>query len=162
MKTDLQLQREIIERIKRAPELARSEIGIAAKGGVVTLTGSVPTYSQKLAAESCAEGVSGVLGVADDIVVNSAVIESESDTAIARAAVHALLWDIQVPGDSVKVAVDDGWIDLVGEVEWDYQRHAAEAAVVHLPGVKGVNNLITLRPRGPLARRSVRTPPPAA
>lgn len=162
MKTDLQLQRDVIDEIRRAPELARSEIGIAAKGGVVTLTGAVSAYSEKLAAESCAEHVAGVLGVADDIVVKSHVAEAESDTAIAHAAVHALLWDIQVPDDCVKVAVEDGWIDLLGEVEWEYQRHAAEAAVRHLPGVKGVNNLITLKPRGPLGRDSTFTPRPAA
>jgi osmotically-inducible protein OsmY len=153
VKTDLQLRQEVAERINFAPGLARSEIGIAVKGGVVTLTGSVDSYSELLSAESCAESVSGVLGVANDVVVGPAVVQRISDTSIAHEAVHALLWDIQVPEGCVKVAVEDGWIDLLGEVEWEYQRRVSEAAVSHLRGVRGVNNLITLKPREPLARR---------
>ena len=152
MKTDLQLQREVLNEIRATPELARSEIGIAAKGGVITLTGLVDKYSEKLAAESCAERVSGVLGVADDIEVKTGISEDSSDSAIAHAAVHALLWDIQVPQDCIKVAVDDGWVDLIGEVEWEYQRHAAEAAVRRIRQVRGINNLLTLKPRGAEAR----------
>lgn len=162
MKTDLQLQSEVLKRIRSTPALAKSEIGIAAKGGVVTLTGAVDKYSEKLAAEACAENIDGVLGVADDIDVRSDRNDDTSDTAIAHAAVRALLWDIQVPQDRVKVAVDDGWVDLIGEVEWDYQRRAAEAAVRHLRIVRGVNNLLTLKPRGPFARVTTNSPKPAA
>lgn len=159
MKTDLQLQHEVAERIKLAPELARSEIGIAVMGGVVTLTGAVNSYSELLSAESCAESVNGVLGVANDIVVGPAVVQPISDTSIAHEAVRALLWDIQVPEGCIKVAVEDGWVDLIGEVEWDYQRRVAEAVVRHLRGVRGVNNLITLKARGALARRSATSVP---
>lgn len=155
MKTDHQLQVDVIDEIRSSTELARAEIGVAVKGGVATLTGLVNSFAEKLAAERLAENVTGVLGVANDIAVHSAVAERASDTAIAHEAVHALLWDIQIPEHTVKVAVDDGWVDLVGEVEWEYQRHAAEAAVRRLKAVKGVNNLITLKPKGPLARRTL-------
>lgn len=155
MKTDQQLQLEVIEGIRSSPELSKTEIGVAVKGGVATLTGGANTFAEKLAAEKRAETVAGVLGVANNISVRSAVKEKSSDTAIAHEAVHALLWDIQVPEQTVKVAVDDGWVDLIGEVEWEYQRHAAEAAVRRIATVKGVNNLITLKAKGPLARRTL-------
>ncbi len=155
MRTDQQLQLDVIDRIRTPVELGKTEIGVAVQGGVATLTGTVNTFAEKLAAERQAETVSGVLGVANDISVHSALAERTSDTAIAHEAVHALLWGIQVPEQSVKVAVDDGWVDLIGEVEWDYQRHAAEAAVRRLSGIRGVNNLITLKTRGPLARQTL-------
>ena len=155
MQTDKQLQLEVIERIRESPGIANAEIGVAVKGAVATLTGTAATFAEKLAAEGEAECVSGILGVANDISVGSGIVERTSDTAIAHDAVHALLWDIQVPEESVRVAVDDGWVDLVGEVEWEYQRHAAEAAVHRVPNVKGVNNLIGLKPKGPLARRTL-------
>jgi len=147
MKTDLQLQRDVLEELKFEPSIREAEIGIAAKGGVVTLTGFVDSYAEKFSAERTAERVGGVKAVADEIKVKLPGSYQRSDTEIAHAAVNALRWDIQVPDDRIKAAVDDGWIDLEGEVEWQYQKWAAEGAVRNLTGVKGVTNLIGVKPK---------------
>ena len=147
MKTDLQLQRDVLDELKFEPSIREAEIGIAAKGGVVTLTGFVDSYAEKISAERTAERVSGVKAVADEIKVKLPGSFQRSDTDIAHTVVNALQWDIQVPDDRIKAAVEDGWIDLQGDVEWQYQKWAAEGAVRSLTGVKGVSNLITVKPK---------------
>lgn len=147
MKTDLQLQRDVLEELKFEPSIREAEIGVAAKGGVVTLTGFVDSYVEKFSAEQTAERVGGVKAVADDIKVKLSGAHQRSDTDLAHAVVNALRWDIQVPDDHIKATVEDGWIALDGEVEWQYQKWAAEGAVRNLTGIKGVTNLITVKPR---------------
>jgi len=147
MKTDLQLQRDVLEELKFEPSIREAEIGVAAKGGVVTLTGFVDSYAEKFSAERTAERLSGVKAVADDIKVKLPGSYQRSDTDIAHAAVNALRWDIQVPDDRIKATIEDGWIALEGEVEWQYQKWAAEGAVRNLTGVKGVTNLIAVKPK---------------
>jgi osmotically-inducible protein OsmY len=147
MKTDLQLQRDVLDELKFEPSIREAEIGIAAKGGVVTLTGFVDSYAEKFSAERTAERVGGVKAVADEIKVKLPGAHQRSDTDIAHAVVNALRWDIQVPDDRIKATVDDGWIALDGEVEWQYQKWAAEGAVRNLTGIKGVSNLLTVKPR---------------
>jgi osmotically-inducible protein OsmY len=147
MKTDLQLQSDVLDELKFEPSIREVEIGIATKGGVVTLTGFVDSYAEKFSAERTAERVGGVKAVADEIKVKLPGTYQRSDTDIAHAVVNALRWDIQVPDDRIKASVDDGWIDLEGEVGWQYQKWAAEGAVRNLTGVKGVSNLITVKPK---------------
>lgn len=147
MKTDLQLQRDVLEELKFEPSIREAEIGVAAKGGVVTLTGFVDSYAERFSAEHAAERVGGVKAVADDIKVKLPGAHRRTDTDIAHAVVNALRWDIQVPDDRIKAAVVDGWIKLEGEVEWQYQKSAAEGAVRSLTGVKGVSNLVTVKPK---------------
>lgn len=147
MKTDLQLQRDVLDELKFEPSIREAEIGVAVKDGVVTLTGFVDSYAEKFTAERTAERLNGVKAVADDIKVRVPGLYQRSDTDIAHAAVNALRWDIQVPDDRIKAAVDDGWIDLEGQVEWQYQKWAAEGAVRNLTGVKGVTNLIAVKPK---------------
>jgi osmotically-inducible protein OsmY len=147
MKTDLQLQRDVLDELKFEPSIREAEIGIATKGGVVTLTGFVDSYAEKFSAERTAERVGGVKAVADEIKVKLPGSHQRSDTDIAHTVVNALRWDIQVPDDRIKASVDDGWIDLEGQVEWQYQKWAAEGAVRNLTGVKGVSNLITVKPK---------------
>ena len=147
MKTDLQLQRDVLDELKFEPSIREAEIGIAAKGGVVTLTGFVDSYAEKFSAERTAERVGGVKAVADEIKVKLPGSHQRSDTDIAHAAVNALRWDIQVPDDRIKATIEDGWIALEGEVEWQYQKWAAEGAVRNLTGVKGVTNLIAVKPK---------------
>jgi len=147
MKTDIQLQRDVLDELKFEPSIREAEIGVAVKGGVVTLTGFVDSYAEKFTAERTAERLNGVKAVADDIKVKVPGLYQRSDTDIAHAAVNALRWDIQVPDDRIKAAVDDGWIDLEGQVEWQYQKWAAEGAVRNLTGVKGVTNLIAVKPK---------------
>ncbi|HCU11210.1 MAG TPA: ornithine aminotransferase [Gemmatimonadetes bacterium] len=147
MKTDLQLQRDVLDELKFEPSIREAEIGIAAKGGVVTLTGFVDSYAQKFSAERTAERVGGVKAVADEIKVKLPGAHQRSDTDIAHAAVNALRWDVQVPDDRIKATIEDGWIALEGDVEWQYQKWAAEGAVRNLTGVKGVTNLIAVKPK---------------
>ncbi len=144
---DADIQRDVMEELKWEPRLQPNEIGVAVKDGVVTLTGYVDSYAKKLAAEQAALRVHGVKAVANDIHVRLPGMSERTDTDLARAAREALQWNVLVPSDQVKVTVSNGWITLEGEVEYTYQKTEAERAVRHLSGVKGVSNLITIKPR---------------
>ena len=144
MKTDLQLQRDVIEELASQPNIREAEVGVAVKDGVVSLSGFVDSYAQKYAAARCVERVNGVRAVADDLAVRLPRSHARSDTDIAHAAVSALKWDVEVPDTRVQVLVDDGWVSLDGAVDWQFQRSAAEAAVRYLTGVKGVINRIAV------------------
>lgn len=145
MKTDMQLQRDVIEELAWQPNVREAEIGVAVKNGVVTLSGFVESYAQKYAAARAAERVHGVRAVADDLSVKLPKSFMRSDTDIAHAAVSALKWDVEVPDARIQVLVDDGWVSLDGAVDWQFQRTAAEKAVRYLTGVKGVINRITVQ-----------------
>lgn len=146
MKSDTQLRTDVIDELSWDPSINDREIGVAVSNGVVTLTGRVDSYAQKYAAERAAERVAGVRALADDLKVKLPSRHERSDTDIARTALSALDWDIEVP-TGLKVKVVDGWLTLEGSVEWQYQRAAAERAVRNLTGVKGVTNLLTVAPK---------------
>jgi osmotically-inducible protein OsmY len=145
MKTDNILRRDVERELEWEPSVDERRIGVSVVDGVVTLTGEVESYGQKWKAERAVERVAGVRGIANELEVHSVVARTDSD--IARAAADALKWNVMVPSDRVKVKVDDGWVRLTGEVNWDYQRRAAERAVRDLPGVRGISNLISVKPR---------------
>ena len=140
---------ELRDRVERGldwePEITSSNIGVAAEDGVVTLTGFVNNYAEKMAAERVAKRTFGVKAVANDLQVKT--FFKKTDSEIAQSAVTALLSRVDVPDDRVKVTVKDGWITLDGNVEWFYQKNAAESAVKYLQGVKGVTNDIKLKPQ---------------
>ncbi|MCF6405337.1 BON domain-containing protein [Chitinophaga filiformis] len=146
MKTDLQLQQDVMDELVWDPSLEAAEVGVSVHDGVVTLSGTVNSYTKKTAAEKAAKRVKDVKAVAMDIEVHFLNGESKSDTDIAHAGLNAFSWSTVVPKDSVTLKVEDGWITLDGEVEWQYQKQAAENLVKDLQGVKGVTNLIRLRP----------------
>ena len=146
-KLDAQLQRDVIDELRWDPAVGLSEIGVAVKDGVVTLTGAVDTAAKRYAAIHATERVAGVRGIAEDLVVRVPMTLLRTDTDIAHAAVNALKWNVEVPDDLVKVRVDNAWLILEGQVEWEYQRRAAEACVRYLSGVRGVTNNLTIRPR---------------
>lgn len=129
-----------------------NEIGVAVKDSVVTLTGWVDSYTKRWAAAEAAHRVRGVLAVANDIEVRLSSAAERTDADIASAAVRALEWDAFVPVDKLDITVSKGWVTLRGEVEWQYQKQDAERVVQRLSGVRGVTNLITVKPR--LTRRS--------
>jgi osmotically-inducible protein OsmY len=145
MKTDMQLQRDVIEELACQPNIRESEIGVAARNGVITLSGFVDSYAQKYAAARAAERVHEVRAIADDLSVRLPASFRRSDTDIAHAAVSAFQWDVEVPDTRVQVLVDDGWVSLDGAVDWQFQRVAAEKAVRYLTGVKGVINRISVQ-----------------
>ena len=145
MKTDMQLQRDVIEELAWQPNIREAEIGVAAKSGVVTLSGFVDSYAQKYAAARAAERVHGVRAIADDLTVKLPKSHLRSDTDVAHAALSALKWDVEVPDSRIQVLVDDGWVSLDGAVDWQFQRSAAEKAIRSLTGVKGVINRISVQ-----------------
>lgn len=145
---DADIQREVLEELKWESRLQPNEIGVAVRDGVVTLMGDVDSYAKKLAAEQAALRVRGVKAVANEIHVRLPGISERTDTDLAERAKNVLLWDGQVPANNVKVTVSDGWVTLEGEVEYAYQKEAAERAVSRLAGVKGVSNLIIIKPQG--------------
>ena len=150
-KNDTQLQRDVIDELRWDAQVGGAEIGVAVKAGVVTLTGQVGNYARKIAAVRAAERVGGVRVVADDVTVALPLVAKRTDTDIAHAVADALAWDIEVPDDRIKARVDDGWLWLEGNVDWQYQRTAAERVVARLTGVKGVTNLIDIRKHASVA-----------
>jgi osmotically-inducible protein OsmY len=144
MKSDAELQQDVMDELRWDAATRQLEIGVAAKGGIVTLFGEVPNFSAKLAAEAAAERVSGVRALADDLTVKLASSSERSDTALAHAAVSALQWDVDVPDEKLQLKTDNGWLTLEGTVETNFQRRAAERAVRYLTGVRGVINHIKI------------------
>jgi osmotically-inducible protein OsmY len=142
----MELQKDVAAELKWEPRLREEEIGVTVRDGVVTLTGFVPDYSQRRVAAKAAERVAGVRAVAQDLVVKMPEAHQRSDTELAHQIVNALAWDIEVPNEKIKAKVDNGWVTLDGEVDWQYQRNAAERTVRYLTGIMGVNNLIVIKP----------------
>jgi osmotically-inducible protein OsmY len=147
MRTNTQLQKTVLAELEWEPRVDASNIGVAAAEGVVTLTGHVKSYPEKIAAERAVKRVSGVRGVANDIDVKLPDSSERGDTELVQAALKALEWDVMVPSDRITVRAANGWLTLEGDVEWEYQRNAAERAVRHLTGVRGCANAILLKPR---------------
>src|SRR5437870_13280102 len=146
-RSDEEIQRDVLAELKWDPRLQPNEIGVIVKDGIVTLTGSVDSYLKKWAAEEAAHRVRGVKAVANDVEVRLPGAGQRTDADIAAAAVRALEWDAFVPVDKLDITVSNGWVTLKGEGEWQFQRQDAERVVRRLSGVKGVSNLITVRPR---------------
>lgn len=146
MKTDSELQRAVEDELEFDPSVAESDIGVTAKNGVVTLLGTVGSYVEKWAAERAAERVSGVRALAKDLKVKLPGWDIRTDGEVAAAALHALLWDVEVPDERLKIEVENGEVTLMGEVDWNYQREAAESDVRRLTGVTFVRNEITIKP----------------
>jgi osmotically-inducible protein OsmY len=147
MSTDSHLQTMVMDELRWDPSVGEAEIGVAAKDGVVTLSGEVESFAKRFAAMNAVNRVAGVRAVAGDIHVMIPNALTKTDTEIAHAAATALDWDVEVPVPAVRARVQGGWVWLEGEVEWAYQRSAAERAVRYLTGVKGVTNVITIKPR---------------
>jgi osmotically-inducible protein OsmY len=145
--SDSELQREVLNELRWEPSVDAAHIGVSVKDGVVTLSGYVSSYAEKYAAERAAKRVHGVKALANELEVRLPGSGQRTDVDIAAAAVRALESNLSVPADKIKVTVSKGWVKLEGEVEWQYQKIAAENSVRYLPGVTGVSNLITVKPR---------------
>lgn len=146
MKTDVHLQRDVLDELDWEPSVDASQIGVTVKDGVVTLTGHVPIFAEKHLAEELAKRVHGVKAVANEIEVRPPDVHVRDDTELASAAVHALDWDAHVPSKQIRVTVDHGWITLEGSVQRQFQRVAAERAIRQLVGTRGVTNQIRVCP----------------
>jgi len=147
MKSDVELRRDVLDELEWEPSIDAAQIGVTTREGVVTLAGTAKSYSEKLKAERVTKRVLGVKAIANEIEVRLPGTHERTDSDIARVAVDALKWRASVPEGRIKVAVGKGWVTLEGEVDWQYQKDVALEAVHHLVGVKGVTNLITVKPR---------------
>src|ERR1700704_892889 len=146
-RTDAQIQSDVLAELKWDARLMPNEIGVAVKDGVVTLTGWVDSYMKRWAAEEAAHRVRGVKAVANDIEVRLGVGSERTDAEIAAAAGRALQWDAILVPEKIEVTVSKGWVTLKGSVDWQYKKTEAERVVRNLAGVKGVSNLIEVRPK---------------
>jgi osmotically-inducible protein OsmY len=153
MKTDTELQQDVMNELKWEPRINAVEIGVAVTNGVVTLSGHVDSFYKKAAAERAAWHVFGVQAVIEEIQVRLPGSLKRTDDEITRIASDALGWNVQVPSDRITVQVQDGVLTLSGEVDWRYQKVAAEEAVRYLAGVVLVNNIIIIKP-------AIKTPEP--
>ena len=147
MKTDTQLRDDVQAELSWDPAFKASDIGVIVKDGVVTLTGHLSSHAEKYAAERAVQRVHGVKAVAVEMTVKLPFGNERTDADIAMAAERAREWNVQVPDGRIRPMVAKGWLTLQGEVEWGYQRSAAEGAVRDLMGVTGVSNLVKVKPK---------------
>lgn len=147
MRTDIDIKRDVEDELNMNPDIDATDVAVAVKDGVVTLTGYVRSYSQKWEAERTVKRVIGVAGVVNDIEVRLPVFNQRPDPEIARDAVAAVQTELPYSSDHIRVVVRDGWLTLEGQVDWNYARERAERAVRRVRGLKGVSNLIQVSPR---------------
>jgi osmotically-inducible protein OsmY len=147
MKSDNEIERDVRDELKWDPDIDASDIAVSVKDGIVTLAGFTKSYTDRLEAEIAAKRVTGVRAVANDIEVRLPAIDQRPDPDIARDAVAALKAELPISYDRIKVVLKDGWVTLEGGVEWQYQETTAENAVRRVKGVKGVTNVITVKPK---------------
>lgn len=147
MKSDHQLKQDVIAELQWEPAVDENEIGVAVKDGIVTLTGHLKSYAEKHAAEEAAQRVSGIKGLAEEIEVRLPGLSKRSDADIALHAQRGLEWNALVPRDKIQIKVENSWITLSGEVDWNYQRLAAKNALRNLMGVVGISNQIVVKPK---------------
>ena len=146
MKSDSEIKRDVEEELRFDPDIDATDIGVAVKNGVVTLTGFVKSYTEKFEAEADAKRVVGVVGLANDLEVRLPGSAERPDPDIARDAVAAIKARLPFTAEHIRVVVKNGWVTLEGSVEWNYQRESAENAVRRIRGIKGVTDLIQLKP----------------
>jgi osmotically-inducible protein OsmY len=146
MKTDTQIQQDVIAELSWEPSVEATDIGVEVKNGVVTLSGHVSSYAHKWDAECAAQRVAGVKALAVEMDVKLPGSNKRNDADIAQSARDALQWTSYWPKESIKVKVEGGWVTLSGEVNWEFQRRAAASAVRYVNGVKGLSDNISIRP----------------
>jgi osmotically-inducible protein OsmY len=146
MRSDSEVERDVKDELAWDPDLDATDIAVSVKKGVVTLTGFAKSYTDKYEAEAAAKRVAGVVAIANDIEVRLPSVDERPDPEIARDAVAAIKSQLPISSEKIKVVVKNGWITLEGQVEWQYQRSAAENAVRRIKGVKGVINSVQLKP----------------
>jgi len=144
---DSEVRRKVLAELDWDPSVDASAVGVAVKDGVVTLTGSIANYWQKKEVERAVKRVTGVRAVAEDLTIKLPGSAARSDADIAQSVLSGLRFNVAVPTNRVQATVENGWVTLEGEVEWQYQKSAAENAIRYLMGVKGVSNSIGIKPR---------------
>jgi len=158
MKTDAQLKNDVIEELLREPSITSTDIHVATHLGAVTLSGTVPHYAEKQAAERAIRRVEGVAAIAEEMEVHLVGVHARKDSEIAHAVVNSLAWHVWVPSH-VQATVESGWVTLTGSVMCEYQRSAAEEALGFLSGIRGIRNKITLESNDELTESAAWTIP---
>lgn len=146
MKTDDEIQKDVMAELRWEPLLNATEIGVAVKNGIVTLSGAVDMYRKKALAERAAKRVDGVKIVAEDIEVRLDPDAKKNDTEIAEALLFVLKWHSILQDEEIKLTVENGWVTLEGEVEWNFQKMAAQKVIENTVGVLGVKNNVKILP----------------
>lgn len=154
MKSDTQLQSDIMDELKWEPTIQAAEIGVTVKDGIVTLSGQVDSFAKKGAAERAVKRVLGVRGLKEEIKIQLVAPAILRDEEIAETVGKVLLWNSGIPQHRIMTVVQNGHITLNGDVDWKYQKEAAEDSVRHLNGVTGVTNWITIKPSIPVVKES--------
>jgi len=147
MKSNVELQRDVMAELAYEPAVDPAQIGVIAKDGMVTLTGTVRSHAERLTAAEAAERVQGVLAVIDEMHVEIPCIQHRTDEELARSILNTLKWDSRVPDDRIKFKVSHGWVTLVGTVDYKHEQRSAEDAIRNLTGVRRIENLIEVKPR---------------
>ena len=147
MKSDKQIQTDVLRELAYNPSVTETHIGVSVEDGVVTLSGKVPSFAEKSAAEGSVLRVEGVKAIVEKIEVELPGSLKRSDADIAQAAIDALAWNVQVPPNSVKVTVENGKLELSGEVSWEFQKKAAYDSVKNLAGISWIDDAIKIRSR---------------
>jgi len=147
MLTDEEIQRDILEELKWDARVQPNEVGVSVQNGIVTLADWVDSYAKKVAAEAAAHRVHGVKAVVNNVEVRLPGSAERTDADLAQAVLNALRWDAGIPAGKLDVTVSHGWVTLKGEVEYGFQKIDAEKAIRHISGIRGITNLITVRPR---------------
>ncbi len=145
-RTDIQIKNDVLSELKYEPSIRSTDIGVLVQDGIVTLQGSVSSYGERWETVRVAQRVTSVAAITNDIIVNLPESSHRTDGDIASMAANQIKWFLATPTGAVEVTVKEGWLTLNGEVEWEYQRKAAQNFVQHLLGVKGVSNLIMVKP----------------
>ena len=145
MRSDEKIQKDVMKELHWDPRVSHEHLKVTVANGIVSLSGNVPSYDDKFAAEKAAQRVAGVKAVVEKVEVKLPGLYKRDDLDIARAILEQFRWNIRVPEDKVTASVEDGWVTLTGEVEWDFQRTAAEEVVRSLIGVKSVANNIRVK-----------------
>jgi len=144
---DQALKQKVLDELAWQPGCDETDIGVTARGGFVTLTGHVKSYAEKYAAERAAGRVTGVRAIADEMEIRCLSGVDHGDAEFAGRAVDVISWDLSVPKNRVKIKIENGWVTLEGDVDWRFQKQAAETDVRNLPGVMGVSNAIEIKPK---------------
>ena len=144
MISDFELQRDVLDELEFEPSVNAAHIGVTANKGVVTLSGFVRSYAERLVAERAARRVKGVRAIAEEIEVRLPSDTKRADDEIAARALNILKWQVGLPADQIRVKVEQGIVTLTGEVEWRFQKADAESAVHRLTGVVDVINQIRI------------------
>ena len=147
MKTDSEIQKDVMDELKWEPILNATTIGVAVQNGIVTLSGHVSNYAKKFAAENAAWRIKGVKAVAEELEVRLGADDELTDEEIAGSILSTIRWSTSIPDERIKVKVTSAWVYLDGEVDWNFQRESVLNAVRHLKGVRGVSSLIAVKPR---------------